>query len=171
MPMIRLLDEFLKSLYRLCGHLASLCIVLIAVSVIINIVDRLLGGYTPGTNEFAGYCVGAAGALGLAYAFGEGRHIRMTLLVGRLQGQFRRLVELFSLVIAAALSCCLSFYLIKMVYVSFILGDRSTGTDGVLLWIPQAPMAFGFFVFSLSLVHTLIVSLISPPSSAQTKAK
>ena len=157
-------ERILNAIYRLCGYLASLFIVLIAISVSINIIDRLFGGYTPGTNEFAGYCVGAAGALGLAYTFGQKRHIRMTLLLNRTQGAFRRGIEIISLVIAVGLSCFMSFYLVKMVYVSVILADRSTGTDGILLWIPQAPMALGFLVFSVSLVHTLLNELFSSGS-------
>ena len=152
-------EKTLNASYRSCGYLASICIVLIVISVLINIVDRILGSYTAGTNEFASYCVGAAGALGLAYTFGMDKHIRMTLLVNRTQGIVRRTIEIISLVIATGLSACLSFYLIKMVFISAILGDRSTGTDEIPLWLPQAPMAFGFLVLSLSLSHALFLKL------------
>lgn len=160
-PMIKIVEKGLNAAYRTCGYLASLCVALIAVSVMINIFDRISGGYTAGTNEFAGYCVGAAGALGLAYAFGENKHIRITLLLHYTGGAVRKSAEVISLLIAVGFSSLMSFYVIKMVFVSALLNDRSTGTDGVLLWIPQVPMAFGFFVFSLSLIHALLLELFS----------
>ena len=164
-PATELLEKALDVTYRVCGYLASIFVVLIVMSVLINIVDRILGSYTAGTNEFASYCVGAAGALGLAYTFGMKKHIRMSLLLNRTQGIVRKVIEVTSLLIAAGLSSFMSYYLVKMVFVSVTLGDRSTGTDGILLWIPQAPMAFGFLVLSLALVHALLRELFagSPP--------
>ncbi len=160
--MTRFVESALNATYRTCGYLASLFVLMTLVSVLINIVDRILGSYTPGTNEFASYCVGAAGALGLAYTFGLNKHIRMTLLLNRTQGLVRKAMEVLSLFLATGLSSFMSFYLVKMVLVSVILDDRSTGTDEILdrrLWIPQAPMAFGFLVLTVSLVHALLREL------------
>ena len=157
--MIRHIEIALHAACRACGYLASLFVVMTLVSVLINIVDRMFGTYTAGTNEFASYCVGAAGALGLAYCFGEGKHIRMTLLLNRTQGVLRKAIEVTSLLLAVGLSAFISFYLVKMVVVSALLEDRSTGSDEILLWIPQAPMAFGFLVLSLSLIHALLREL------------
>lgn len=153
------IEKALNATCRACGYLASLFVVMTLVAVLINIVDRIFGNYTAGTNEFASYCVGAAGALGLAYCFGEGKHIRMTLLLNRTQGVLRKAIEATSLLIAAGLSSFMSFYLVKMVVVSALLDDRSTGSDEILLWIPQAPMALGFLVLSLSLIHALLREL------------
>lgn len=158
--MTRNIEKALSAICRACGYLASLFVVMTLVAVLINIVDRIFGSYTAGTNEFASYCVGAAGALGLAYCFGEGKHIRMTLLLNRTQGILRKTIEVASLLIAAGLSSFMSFYLVKMVVVSALLDDRSTGSDEILLWIPQAPMAFGFLVLSLSLIHALLRELM-----------
>ena len=157
--MTRTVEKALNATFRACGYLASLFVVMTLVAVLINIVDRIIGSYTAGTNEFASYCVGAAGALGLAYCFGEGKHIRMTLLLNRTQGVLRKTIEVTSLLIAAGLSSFMSFYLMKMVVVSALLDDRSTGSDEILLWIPQAPMAIGFLVLSLSLIHALLREL------------
>lgn len=157
--MTKTIEKALNATCRACGYLASLFVVMTLVAVLINIVDRIFGGYTAGTNEFASYCVGAAGALGLAYCFGEGKHIRMTLLLNRTQGVLRKTIEVTSLLIAAGLSSFVSFYLMKMVVVSALLDDRSTGSDEILLWIPQAPMAIGFLVLSLSLIHVLLKEL------------
>ena len=91
--MIALVEKLLYSTYRVCGYLASIFIALIVVMVVINIFDRLVGGYTAGTNEFASYCVAAAGALGLAYTFGQKKHIRMTWLINHTRGPVRNIPE------------------------------------------------------------------------------
>lgn len=153
------LEKTLNATYRACGYMASAFITLIVVSVVINVFDRIVGSYTAGTNEFAAYCVGAAGALGLAYTYGQNRHIKMTMLVNKTSGRLRRTLDLISLSIAVVLSSFVSFFVLKMVIVSAMLEDRSTGTDGILLWIPQVPMAFGFIVFSVCLAHALLLEL------------
>lgn len=154
--MIAIVDKALHALYRWCGYLAGGFIVLIGVLVLINIASRLMNTFVPGMTEGAGYCMAAAGALGLAYTFGEHGHIRVTMLIGQLRGRARFGFELAALLTAAALSCYLAWYAVRMVYVSYDFGDRSDGSDELLIWIPQAPMAFGFVVFAIALVHAVL---------------
>ena len=153
------IDRGLHALYRWCGYLAAVFISLIGVLVLVNIVSRLLGAFVPGMTEGAGYCMAAAGALGLAYTFGEHGHIRVSMLIGRLSGRARFGMELGALLMAAAFSCFLGYYLVRMVYVSYLFEDRSDGSDELLIWIPQVPMAFGFAVFGIALVHAVVVGL------------
>jgi len=149
------IDQGLHTLYRWCGYLAAGFVVLIGCLVLINICSRLLGVFVPGMTEGAGYSMAAAGSLGLAYTFGEHGHIRVTMLIGRLRGSARYGMELLALVMAAGLSCILGYYLLRMVYVSYDFGDRSDGSDELFIWIPQAPMAIGFAIFAISLVHAI----------------
>ena len=157
--MLARIDHSLHTIYRWCGYLAAGFIVLIGVLVLVNIVSRLIGAFVPGMTEGAGYCMAAAGALGLAYTFGEHGHIRVTILIGRLRGRARYVMELWALGIAAAFSCYLGYYLLRMVYISHLFEDRSDGSDELLIWIPQVPMAFGFAVFAVSLVHAVVIGL------------
>ena len=64
-------------------------------------------------------------------------------------------MELLALIVAAGLSCILGYYLLRMVYVSYDFGDRSDGSDEIFIWIPQVPMAVGFAVFAICLVHAI----------------
>ncbi len=153
------LDRGLHRLYRWCGYLAAAFIVLIAGLVLVNIVSRLAGAFVPGMTEGAGYCMAGAGALGLAYTFGEHGHIRVTMVIDQLRGRFRFGFELWAVGIAGILLCYLAYYLLRMVYVSYQFEDRSDGSDELLIWIPQAPMAFGFAVFAVSVVHAIVVAL------------
>ncbi len=154
--MAKIIEDGLNRLYLLCGYLAAGFIVLILVLVGVNIFDRLTGSYTAGTNELAGYFLAAAGALGMAYTFGENGHIKVTLLVERLEGNIKGRVETLGLLVAAGFSCFLSYYLVKMVFDSWRFGEISSGTDELPLWIPQMPMVAGFVVFSISLVHAIV---------------
>ncbi len=157
--MLAKIDSSLHALYRLCGFVAAAFIVLIACLVLVNIGSRLMGSFVPGMTEGAGYSMAAAGALGLAYTFGEHGHIRVTMLIGRLRGRARFGLEAWALIVAAGLSCYLGYYLLRMVYVSHLYEDRSDGSDELLIWIPQVPMAFGFAVFAVALVHAVISGL------------
>ena len=89
-------------MYRACGALAGAFIVLIGILVLINIGSRIVGAFVPGMTEGAGYCMAAAGALGLAYTFGEHGHIRVTMLVQRLRGRRTRFVVEWATLAAAA---------------------------------------------------------------------
>lgn len=161
MPLLNSIDRNLHRLYRGCGYLAALFIVLIGGLVLVNILSRLAGVFVPGMTEGAGYCMAGAGALGLAYTFGEHGHIRVSMLIENLRGKARFGLELWTLLAATGLACYLAFYLVRMVHVSYLFEDRSDGSDALLIWIPQVPIAFGFAVFALSLLHAVIVAIAS----------
>ena len=157
--MLRQIDRVLRSLYRICGDLAAMFVVLIAVLVLVNIISRQLGVFVPGMTEGAGYCMAAAGALGLAYTFGEHGHIRVTMLIGKLRGKIHYLMELWALFVAVGLSAYVSYFLLRMVYFSHLFEERSDGFGALLIWIPQVPTALGFTVFAVALGHALVAGL------------
>ena len=159
------IDSALHAIYRCCGYLAAAFIVAIGGLVLVNITSRFLGIYVPGMTEGAGYCMAATGALGLAYTFGEHGHIRVSVLISRLRGKFRRGFDLWALGVSCGLSVYLAGYLLRMVYVSYLYQDRSDGSDGLLIWIPQAPMAAGFAIFAVSLLHAVLAGFLTGKTS------
>ena len=152
-------DRALLRLYLWCGFLAAGFVVAMLGLVLVNIGSRLAGAFVPGMTEGAGYCMAAAGALGLAYTFGEHGHVRVTMLIARLRGRSRLRLELWAIGMAGVLLCYVAYYVLRMVYVSYRFEDRSDGSDELLLWIPQAPMAVGFAVFAVSLIHAVVTAL------------
>lgn len=156
MRLLHVLDRWLHAFYRACGVLAALFIVLIAGLVLVNIGSRIAGAFVPGLTESAGYCMAAAGALGLTYTFAERGHIRVTMLINRFRGRRRFAFELLTLAISTGLACYLAFYVSRMVWVSYLYEERSDGSDDLLIWIPQLPMAVGFSVFAIALVHAVV---------------
>nr|MCU0921269.1 TRAP transporter small permease subunit [Burkholderiaceae bacterium] len=79
--MRRLLD----ALYDGAAALAAVFMVLLLVMVLLSILGRQLHFHVPGTDAYAGYMMAAAGFLALAHTLKRGEHIRVTLLLSKLQ--------------------------------------------------------------------------------------
>ena len=92
--------RFLNFLYDAAAWLAALAMIGVLVMVLTSIIGRLLHFHLPGTDAYAGYSMAAAGFLALAHTLKKGEHIRVTLLIGRLQGSARRAMEMWSLSVA-----------------------------------------------------------------------
>ena len=70
--------------------------------VLLSILGRQLHFHVPGTDAYAGYLMAGAGFLALAHTLKRGEHIRVTLLLTRLQGRARRALELWALAVGVA---------------------------------------------------------------------
>lgn len=155
----------LDALYDGAAWLAALFMIGILVMVLLTIFSRLFGLYVPGTDAYAGYCMAGAGFLILASTFKKNEHIRVTLLLGHLRGRARYALELFALVIAAAITGFLAFYSCRLAWQSYDFHDISVGIDATPLWIPQLLMAVGTTVFCIAMVDELITHLMRKPST------
>ena len=92
----------------------------------------------------------------LAYTFGEGGHIRITLFIEKLNKKFRKFFEIWCLTVASIFSGYLSFYFVKMLIISFKFKERSEGADEILIWIPQSPLALGSIILFICFLHHLL---------------
>lgn len=155
------IDRALNRLYALCGAIAAAAIVLIAVFVATSIVARALGVYISGMTEGAGYAMAAAGSFGLAYTFQAGAHIRVDLALNLMSEKVRGVSELIALLLTTTAICYLSWFMLRMVHISWMYGDLSDGSDGLPVWLPQFPAALGFSIFAVSLAHNLIKYCVS----------
>jgi TRAP-type C4-dicarboxylate transport system permease small subunit len=153
--MRRLLD----ALYDGAAWLAALFMIGLLAMVLLAIVSRLLHFHVPGTDAYAGYLMAAAGFLALAHTLKRGEHIRVTLLVGRLKGGWRRGFELWSLGAATLLAGLGAWYSVRLAWQSHAFHDISTSNDATPLWIPQLAMAAGSLVFLIAFVDELVLEL------------
>ncbi len=146
----------LDGLYAVCGVIAAGALLVLLLVILAQILVRWLGLTFPGSTDYAGYFMAAASFFALAYALNHGAHIRVSLLLTRLQGRARRIGELWCLGIGSFLAWYFAFYAVKAVRVSYLIHDISQGQDATPIWIPQLSMAIGTVVFAIALTDHLV---------------
>ena len=149
----------LDFLYDATAWLAALAMIGVLAMVLVAIVSRQLGYNVPGTDAYAGYSMAAAGFLALAHTLKRNEHIRVTLILGRLQGRARHGLEMWALSAGVLLGGLFAFYSVRLAWVSHAFNDVSTGNDATPLWIPQIAMALGAIVLLVALVDEWVLEL------------
>ena len=135
--------------------------VLIAVLVTLSIVTRLMSVYIPGLTEYSGYAMAGASFLALAYTFHESGHIRVELVLSRLNPKYRHLAEIWCLGVATVVSIYLAWFMGRLVYYSWKFEEYSEGADAILLWKPQLLVMFGSIMLAIAVFHHLIKCLFN----------
>jgi TRAP-type C4-dicarboxylate transport system permease small subunit len=161
----------LDALYDGAAWLAALSMVGLLLMVLLSIVSRQVGFHVPGTDAYAGYLMAAAGFLALAHTLKKGEHIRVTLLLGKLQGRARRAMELWALAAASFLAGLFAFYSARLVWQSHLFHDISTSNDATPLWIPQLAMAAGTLILAIAFVDELVMALRGQRSTIDTASR
>ena len=156
--------RFLNFLYDAAAWLAALAMIGVLVMVLTSIIGRLLHFHLPGTDAYAGYSMAAAGFLALAHTLKKGEHIRVTLLIGRLQGSARRAMEMWSLSVAVLLAALFAYYACRLVWQSHEFNDMSTSNDATPLWIPQLSMAVGVVILLIAFIDEWVLELLGQRS-------
>ncbi len=151
--------KLLDGLYDGAAWLAALFMIGVLAMVLLSIVSRLLHFHVPGTDAYAGYAMAGAGFLALAHTLKRNEHIRVTLVIGRLKGNARRAMELWSLTVAMLLSGLFAFYSARLSWQSHEFHDISTGNDATPLWIPQLLMAAGTLVLFIAFLDEWVMEL------------
>lgn len=155
------IGRILDLVYLAAAWLAGAMLVGLAGLVLWSVLARLIGVYSGGASDIAGYFMALATFLGLAYAFRTGGHIRVMLAIQKLPPKARRAAELWCLTIMSAIGVFLAVYLVRLVLDSYKWGDRSQGADATLLWIPQLPIAVGATLFAVAILHTLAEAIFA----------
>lgn len=167
---MKALRKALDGVYLAAGALAGLFLIAIGVLVLLSVVTRLLGLYVPGLTAYAGYAMACSSFLALAYTFGQGGHIRVSLFIDKFTGRRRRAAELWCLLAGTFLAGYLAFFSVKMVRVSHLLGDVSESADATPLWIPQIGMAAGAVLLAVALADRLVCVAFGAPLEPQKRA-
>lgn len=161
------IDAALNRLYRWCGVIAALLLIILTSLVLLSIITRMLSTYIGGLTEFAGYSMAACSFFAMAYTFRYGAHIRVQLVVSHLHGPARRINDIWCLGVFAVIVTYLSYYLCELAYDSWVFGEISEGGDAIPMWIPQLPTAIGSVVFAISAIHTFIETLFFQPDALE----
>ena len=158
----------LDFLYNGAAWLAALAMVGVLVMVLLSILGRQFNFLLPGTDAYAGYSMAAAGFLALAHTLKRNEHIRVTLLLGKLQGGARRSLEIWALSAAVLLSGLFAYYASRLAWQSHAFNDISTSNDATPLWIPQLSMALGTVVLCIAFVDELVMELLGKRQAIDT---
>lgn len=166
-----LLRSSLDRLYLAGAWAAGLLLVLLCGLVVWSILARVVGVFAGGATDVAGYAMATSTFMALAYTFRSQGHIRVALLIQGLVGRTRRTLEVGCLGVMAAISLYLAWYMTRLAVDSWAFGERSEGADAILLWIPQAPVAFGSALFALAVLHTFLEALFDYDSVDPTRKR
>jgi len=154
--MLHKINSYLEKVYKLSGYVAASFLILTAIFILIGICSRIFGFYIRGLSEYSGYCMAASTFFALAYTFSEGGHIRITLFLEKLNKRFRKIFEIWCLLVATIFSGYIAFYFIKMLIISYKFKERSEGADEILIWIPQLPLGLGSTILFVCIFHQLL---------------
>lgn len=149
----------LNALYDGAAALAALFMVGLLVMVLLSVGGRQFNFYVAGTDAYAGYLMAASGFLALAHTLKKGEHIRVTLLLAAVSAGWKKVLELWCLVFAAALSVMFAYYSCRLSWQSHAFNDISTGSDATPLWIPQLGMAVGAVILAIAFIDELVLEI------------
>ncbi len=148
----RLLDR----VYGAAAWAGALFMIGTLVAILLSVFGRLLDFHVRGTDAYAGYCMAASAFLALAHTLRRGEHIRVTLILDRLNPAHRRWLELWCHGAGILLALLLAWFSARLVWQSFQFNDVSQSNDATPLWIPQLGMAVGAAVFLLALLEDFV---------------
>lgn len=155
--MARLLDGF----YRWLLYLAAVCMLATLITILLGIAGRQFGFDIPGLDAYAGYSVAATLFLALPATLRNGEHIRVTLILNKLTGNARKILEYWCLLAGAGIALYFAWYAVRLVWLSHITHDVSPSADMTPLWIPQLSMALGCIGLALALLEDLYLKIAS----------
>jgi len=153
------LRRALDGIYLGSACLGAASILGIGLLIAAQVVGREFGFQVKGADDLTAWSVVAAGFLPLAHTYRSNGHVRVTLLVERLHGVARRLLEFLVLLLALHLVGFLCLSAFDMVRDSLRFGDLSNGLIVIPLWIPQFPMALGSLIFLVAIIDDIVVSI------------
>lgn len=154
-----MLRRALDALYLLGGVLGALALVAIAGLIMASVIARQIGRVVPSADDLTAFAVAGSAMLPLAYTFRHAAHIRVDLVIGRLQGPARAALEALVLALSAAMVGFFAFATFDQMTDSFEFEEVSQGMLKIPLWLPQAALPLGAGLFALALVDDLVVVL------------
>jgi TRAP-type C4-dicarboxylate transport system permease small subunit len=162
----------LDRLYLFSGYLAGLFLIAIFILMMVLSAGRPLGVNLPAGDDFVSWCMAATAFLGLAHTFRSGEMIRVGLLIDRLEGRARHIVEIAALLVGTGFVGFFALNAVRMTYQSWLFVDMSQGVVAVPLWIPQLGYSGGLVILLIAFVDELVHVLRgNPPRYEKPKPK
>jgi TRAP-type C4-dicarboxylate transport system permease small subunit len=166
---VRLLLDAIERLGRLDGWIGAVCLVTLTLLMLAEITVRALSNFIPWVPadipvawEYSSYMMAACFTFGAAMTLRAGGHIRVTLVLGRLQPPARRLLEIAASLVATCFVGFLSIAMARFAWSAYERGQTSISSD-TMLWIPEAVIAFGMVLLALQFLARTIQAVLGLP--------
>src|SRR5258708_5024147 len=166
---LRLLLDVIEKLGRLDGWIGAACLVTLTLLMLAEITVRALSNFIswvpadiPIAWEYSSYLMAACFTFGAAMTLRAGGHIRVTLILGRLDRGARRWFEACASLVAFAFTGYLSSAMVRFAWSAFGSGQTSI-SSGTMLWIPESVIAFGMVLLSLQFLARTIQAVVGLP--------
>lgn len=161
----------LDALYTLGGILGGVALLAIAAIIAAQVIGRQFGLTVLGADDLTAFAVAGSAALPLAYAFRHGAHIRVDLIIGRLSGAARFVMETIALGLTAGLVAFFAYSMLDLAWDSFEFEDVAQGSVAWKLWVPQGMVGSGVALFAICLIDDLVVHLTGGTPSYRRAAE
>ena len=165
------LRRALDALYLFGGVLGGVALAAIGGIIAAQVIGRQFGITVLGADDLTAFSVAASATLPLAYAFRHGAHIRVDLIIGRLSGAPRFVMEAIALVVTAALCAFFAYAMLDLATDSFEFEDVAQGSVAWKLWVPQGLVGSGVALLALCLLDDLVVHLTGGTPSYRKAAE
>ncbi len=167
----RALRAALDALYAFSAYAGAAFVLGIGLLIASQVIGREFGQQVKGADDLTAWSVVAAAFLPLAYTYRTNGQIRVTLVIERLTGARRRILERIVLALALFLVGFLCYSGFDMAWDSFRFDDHSNGLIVIPLWIPQISIGIGTLIFLIALLDDLAASLAGREPSYQRAAE
>ncbi len=166
-----LFNKLASAISRYAAYCAAAIVVLMLLHITAEILLRnLFGLSTYVMEEFVGYGVATSAFLAMGYSLQTGALIRVSLVLDRLHGPWKRLLEAACCLLAGSVMSVLIWSSIKAIQKGYLRGYTSGTLADVPLYIPQAIMTMGMVIFCLQILSYLILILGNKINLDESKA-
>ncbi|MEX3314427.1 TRAP transporter small permease [Sulfitobacter sp. PS-8MA] len=154
---------FTRHIFTLCGALAALSLLGIAVLILSQIGLRMVGRQIPSADDFAAWGLSASIFLALPATLIRGDHIRVTSLRQLMPARLGHAADVLAALFATALMGWAAWAIFQYVMESWSYNDLSQGVVAVPLWIPQSAMVLGSVLFALAFAERSLRLILGLP--------
>ncbi|AEH44430.1 Tripartite ATP-independent periplasmic transporter DctQ component [Thermodesulfatator indicus DSM 15286] len=154
------LTKIIEAASNFGAALSSLFFLLITLFILVEVFLRaVFNTSTLVCDEFSAYMFVWLVMLGLSYTFKENAHIRINILLFRLNRKFRWILENISLFLAFIVLLFIFYHSLLMVLESYHLDMRADTIAETPLFIPQIALPVGFLTFALQVLAKLLQNI------------
>jgi len=134
----------------------AICVYMLGHIILEIFIRTSFGSSTFCMDEFVGYGVGTMTFLAMGYSLENGGLIRVSILLKRLDGMVRRIVEVFCAVMTLLAMGMVIWYFGLSTVSHFVRGITTATYMDVPSWIPEGLFLLGMIIFWIQLLSYLI---------------